>query len=47
MASIDATGEANRHMIGLATALSVLACQDVAGPDRRAGRRVTSRGWNR
>ena len=42
MASKDATGEAQRHIIGLATALSVvLASQDVAGPDRRAGRRVT------
>ena len=51
MASTDAdgaTGEAKRPIIGLATALSVvLASQDVAGPDRRAGRRVTSRGWNR
>ncbi len=46
MASTDAdgaTGEAKRPIIGLATALSVvLASQDVAGPDRRAGRRVTS-----
>ena len=45
MASTDAdgaTGEAKRHLIGLATALSVLASRDVAGPDRRAGRRVTS-----
>ena len=42
MASTGATGEAKRHIIGLATALSVVASQDVAGPDRRAGRRVTS-----
>ena len=43
MASTDATGEAKRHIIGLATALSVvLASQDVAGPAHRAGRRVTS-----
>ena len=44
MASTDATGEAKTH-IGLATALSVVpSSQDVAGPSRRAGRRVTSVG---